>query len=152
LTSSLPSKKIPQLGPRFSVLTSSATCSRTLAATGATSPLRMNLKGTHLARPRLTPPIPFNSGRCVACLPFRYPGTNSDHQLSANTYPTLYSMAMDYLPTQASSVPSERVFSSSAETDTVKRNKLNPITVEALQMLKFGEVSNRSLRTRLTYQ
>ena len=46
-------------------------------------------------------------------------------------------MAMDYLPIQASSVPCERVFSSSAETDTNRRNRLSPLTMEALQILKF---------------
>lgn len=45
---------------------------------------------------------------------------------------------MDYLPIQASSVPCERAFSSSAETDTARRNKLSPILMEALQMLKFA--------------
>ena len=45
---------------------------------------------------------------------------------------------MDYLPIQASSVPSERVFSSSAETDTKKRNRIHPVLMEALQMLKFA--------------
>ena len=47
-------------------------------------------------------------------------------------------MALDYLPIQASAVPSERVFSSSAETDTKKRNHINPVLMEALQMLKFA--------------
>jgi len=46
-------------------------------------------------------------------------------------------MAMDYLPIQASAVPCERVFLSSAETDTKKRNRLSPLMMEALQMLKF---------------
>jgi hypothetical protein len=45
---------------------------------------------------------------------------------------------MDYLPVQASSVPSERVFSSSAETDTKKRNRIKPELMEALQILKFA--------------
>lgn len=44
---------------------------------------------------------------------------------------------MDYLPIQASAVPCERVFSSSAETDTKKRNRISPRLMEALQMLKF---------------
>jgi len=44
---------------------------------------------------------------------------------------------MDYLPIQASTVPCERVFSSSGETDTKWRNRINPLTMEALQMLKF---------------
>ena len=46
-------------------------------------------------------------------------------------------MAMDYLPIQAMSVPCERIFSSSAETDTKRRNHINPALMEALQMLKF---------------
>jgi hypothetical protein len=46
-------------------------------------------------------------------------------------------MAMDYLPIQASAVPCERIFLSSAETDTKKRNRINPLLLEALQMLKF---------------
>jgi hypothetical protein len=45
---------------------------------------------------------------------------------------------MDYLPIQATSVPCERVFSSAKETDTAKRNKLDPILMEILQMLKFS--------------
>jgi len=47
-------------------------------------------------------------------------------------------MAMDYLPVQASAVPCERVFSSSSETDTKKRNRIKPELFEALQILKFG--------------
>jgi len=46
-------------------------------------------------------------------------------------------MAMDYLPIQASAVPCERVFSLSAETDTKRRNRINPALMETLQMLKF---------------
>jgi len=49
----------------------------------------------------------------------------------------LFSMAMDYLPIQASSVLCERVFSLSGETDTKRRNQISPLTMEALQMLKF---------------
>ena len=59
-------------------------------------------------------------------------------QASKKTFPTLFKIAMDYLPIQASSVPSERVFSSSTETDTKKRNRIHPILMEALQMLKFA--------------
>jgi hypothetical protein len=47
-------------------------------------------------------------------------------------------MAMDFLPIQASAVPCERVFSSSAETDTKHRNRIGPLLMEALQMLKFA--------------
>jgi hypothetical protein len=36
------------------------------------------------------------------------------------------------------SVPCERVFSSAKETDTVKRNRIHPVLMEALQTLKFS--------------
>ena len=45
---------------------------------------------------------------------------------------------MDYLPIQATSVPCERVFSSAKETDTAKRNRMSPVLMEALQLLKFS--------------
>ena len=45
-------------------------------------------------------------------------------------------MAMDYLPIQASSVPCERAFSSCAETDTKRRNRLSTSLIEALQVMK----------------
>jgi hypothetical protein len=63
--------------------------------------------------------------------------------VNETTHPTLFKMAMDYLPVQASSVPSERVFSSSAETDTKKRNRIHPVLMEALQMLKFAFKKHR---------
>ncbi|KAG6823043.1 hypothetical protein H0H92_011601 [Tricholoma furcatifolium] len=47
-------------------------------------------------------------------------------------------MAMDFLAIQASSVPSERVFSSAAETDTSRRNRIRPLLMEALQTIKFS--------------
>ena len=49
----------------------------------------------------------------------------------------IFQIAMNYLPIQASSVPCERVFSLSAETDTKRRNHTGPVLMEALQMLKF---------------
>jgi hypothetical protein len=54
-----------------------------------------------------------------------------------HTFPTIFRIAMDYLPIQASAVPCERVFSSSAETDTKKRNRIRPELMEAIQVLKF---------------
>ena len=53
-------------------------------------------------------------------------------------YPTLFEIAMDYLPIQASAVPCERAFSSGAETLTAHRNRIKPALMEALQMLKFA--------------
>ena len=54
------------------------------------------------------------------------------------TFPTLFAMMIDYLPIQATSIPCERVFLSSAETDTKQRNRISPALMEALQMLKFN--------------
>jgi hypothetical protein len=45
---------------------------------------------------------------------------------------------MDYLAIQASAVPCERIFSSSAETNTKRHNRISPTLMEGLQMLKFG--------------
>lgn len=59
-------------------------------------------------------------------------------QMSEKIHPTLFAIALDYLPIQASAVPCERVFSSSAETDTKRRNRIHPVLMEALQMLKFS--------------
>jgi hAT family C-terminal dimerisation region len=52
---------------------------------------------------------------------------------------------MDILPIQASSVPCERVFSSSKETVTARRNLLSPETMEALQLLKFSTKQGRGI-------
>ncbi|KAH9832115.1 uncharacterized protein C8Q71DRAFT_688455, partial [Rhodofomes roseus] len=41
------------------------------------------------------------------------------------------------LPIQATLVPCERLFSSNADTDTPKRNRIGPQLMEALQVLKY---------------
>jgi hypothetical protein len=64
-------------------------------------------------------------------------------QINKNEFPTLFAIAMDYLPIQASSVPCERVFSSAKETDTLKRNRIHPILMEVLQTLKFSLKKDR---------
>lgn len=46
-------------------------------------------------------------------------------------------MALDVLPIQASAVPCERVFSSSKETCTMRRSRIDPSLMEALQVLKY---------------
>jgi hypothetical protein len=66
-----------------------------------------------------------------------------EQQENEKRYPTIYQIALDYLPIQATSVPCERVFSSSAETATKKRNRLHPILFEAMQILKFGYKKER---------
>jgi hypothetical protein len=58
--------------------------------------------------------------------------------MSEAMFPTVYAIAMDYLPIQASAVPCERVFSSSSKTYTKKRNCISPILMEVLQMVKFS--------------
>ena len=65
-----------------------------------------------------------------------------DHR---DEFPTLYKLAMNILPIKASSVPYERVFSSSKETTTARRNKLDPQIVEALQILKYGRKNAKGL-------
>ncbi|KAG8752077.1 hypothetical protein FRC12_012134 [Ceratobasidium sp. 428] len=52
------------------------------------------------------------------------------------TYPLIHRLAMDILPVQASSVSSERVFSSSKLTCTRERGRMSVGTVESLQVLK----------------
>ena len=49
----------------------------------------------------------------------------------------LFCLAMDVLPTQASSVPCERLFLSGKETYTACRNRIQPKLMEALQALKL---------------
>lgn len=60
-------------------------------------------------------------------------------------YPLIFKVACDILPAQASAVPCERVFSSSKETDTHKRNQLSPKMMEMLQILKYRIRSLRFL-------
>jgi hAT family C-terminal dimerisation region len=52
---------------------------------------------------------------------------------------------MDIIPIQASSVPCERVFSSSKETVSARRNALGSNLIEALQLLKFATKQGREL-------
>jgi hAT family C-terminal dimerisation region len=59
-------------------------------------------------------------------------------QAHEHTFPTIFRIAIDYLPIQASAVPCEQVFSSSAETNTKKRNRIRPELMEAIQVLKFA--------------
>ena len=58
--------------------------------------------------------------------------------MSDKIHPVLFAIALDYLPIQASSVPSEHVFSSSAKTDMKRGNQIHPVLMEALQMLKIS--------------
>jgi hAT family C-terminal dimerisation region len=64
-------------------------------------------------------------------------------QAHEHTFPTIFRITMDYLPIQASAVPCERVFSSSAETNIKKRNRIRPELMEAIQVLKFALKKSR---------
>ncbi|CAK9294735.1 unnamed protein product [Gordionus sp. m RMFG-2023] len=50
-------------------------------------------------------------------------------KINSGRFPRLSSMAINYLGAQASSVPSERVFSRAGDTATKKRNRLAPNTL-----------------------
>jgi len=50
----------------------------------------------------------------------------------------MFLVALDVLPVQASAVPCERLFSSSKETCTDRRNRILPKLLEALQIRKFS--------------
>ncbi|KAJ6576094.1 hypothetical protein DFH09DRAFT_915057, partial [Mycena vulgaris] len=52
-------------------------------------------------------------------------------------FATLFRVALDVLPVQASAVPCEQVFSSSKETDALRRGNISPTVMEMLQILKF---------------
>ncbi|CAA7265254.1 unnamed protein product [Cyclocybe aegerita] len=58
-------------------------------------------------------------------------------EIHESSFPTLFAIALNYLPIQALAVPCEHVFSSSAETDTMQQNRMHATLMEALQMLKF---------------
>ncbi|KAG5633628.1 hypothetical protein H0H81_006433, partial [Sphagnurus paluster] len=54
-------------------------------------------------------------------------------QSKKHIFRLIYRVSLDVLPVQASSVPSERVFSSAKETDTLRRSSLSPEMMEMLQ-------------------
>lgn len=60
-------------------------------------------------------------------------------------YPTLFALSMDIMPIQGSAVPCERVFSSSKETMTPRRNQIKPPLMEGLQLIKFSLKQPRSM-------
>jgi hypothetical protein len=52
---------------------------------------------------------------------------------------------MDLMPVQATSVPSECIFSVSKRTTTARRNHLTPKMMEATQILKFEAKNKREI-------
>jgi hypothetical protein len=63
-------------------------------------------------------------------------GLNGYHQRKVDQFPVWASLAEDYLAIMASSVSSERAFSSAGLTITKRRSRLKGDIVEALQVLK----------------
>lgn len=59
-------------------------------------------------------------------------------QENREEYPLLYRVALDILPVPASAVASERVFSSSKETDRLRRSRLSGAMMEVLQVIKYS--------------
>ena len=53
-------------------------------------------------------------------------------------YPTLGRIALDVLPSQASSVPCERLFSSAKQVADDRRSRLGSTKFEQLQIMKFA--------------
>ena len=58
--------------------------------------------------------------------------------MNAIRYPTIYALAMDILPIQASAVPCKHVFSSSKEITTAQHYHISFELIEALQILKYS--------------
>ncbi|KAJ3537348.1 hypothetical protein NMY22_g5628 [Coprinellus aureogranulatus] len=56
-------------------------------------------------------------------------------QANQGKYPLLWSLALDTLPKLALAVPCERVFSSSKETDALRRLSMSPLMMEILQIM-----------------
>lgn len=61
--------------------------------------------------------------------------TNIKSQNHADVYPTLARIALDVLPSQASSVPCERLFSGTKQTATDRRARLGPVVFEQLTIM-----------------
>jgi hypothetical protein len=59
-------------------------------------------------------------------------------QNHASLFPTLARIALDILPCQASSVPCERLFSTSKQTADLRRSSLGAKRFEELQVMKFA--------------
>jgi hAT family C-terminal dimerisation region len=82
----------------------------------------------------------------------RHPTSLIMPQWNANRYDVWASLARDMLPIMASSVSSERAFSSAGITISKRRNRLKPDIVEALQFLKCSYHRNLLFREEASAQ
>jgi hypothetical protein len=62
-----------------------------------------------------------------------------------SVYGPIFDLVVDILPIQPAAVGCERIFSSSAQTITERRNRLADKTMEALQTLKYEYKQARSM-------
>jgi len=83
------------------------------------------------------PPLSYWQVCNICCNFFRISYTISIQE-NHQRYPTIFALAVDILPIQASSVPCERVFSSGKETMTACRSRILPALIEQLQILKYS--------------
>jgi hAT family C-terminal dimerisation region len=72
---------------------------------------------------------------CIFWFPFVF-DNKLIKQENAKTYPTLAWIALDVLPSQASAVPCEQLFSSAKLTATDRRSRLKAEIFEILQIMK----------------
>ena len=63
--------------------------------------------------------------------------------MSKTLFPLMFRVALDVLPAQASAVPCERVFSTSKETCSDRRNRILPKLLEVLQVIKYARKQDR---------
>ncbi|KAJ7933580.1 hypothetical protein B0H13DRAFT_1856085 [Mycena leptocephala] len=121
---------------------------------GSSSPVGSGPDSRPPSRSRSHSATPAHTGIALAAKRYRNPmqsldfsgagisstGNNpiEDENHGRTTWPKIYRLFTNDAPIQVTSVPSERVFSSSAETDTKRRNRISPMLMEALQMLKFN--------------
>jgi hypothetical protein len=77
-----------------------------------------------------------NGGEYVLSISFIDVPSSRSSQINAQRFPVWSSLARDYLSIMASSVSSERAFSSAGITISKRRNRLKHDVVEALQFLK----------------
>lgn len=73
---------------------------------------------------------------CISCFLLYLIDNKIIKQANAKNYPTLARIALDVLPSQASAVPCERLFSSAKLTATDRRSRLKADVFKILQIMK----------------
>jgi hAT family C-terminal dimerisation region len=123
------------------------------APTNLNDPWRADFKGYLHSRDELGAMTIVEWWGVWICPYYTYSILTTLSQWNSTRYPVWASLARDYLPVMASSVSSERAFSSAGITISKRRSRLKPDIVEALQFLKclhrreliYGEEPNASM-------